>query len=228
MADNIVEVIVVVNSPKQDGTFDSASRAVNDMTKSNKHSFTVHDAKKRLGKGGAVKLGMKMAGGKYKLFMDADLSTPLHNIRSALSLAKQNKSDAVIGVRDLSTMHKTFLRKISSKASNSAIQILILPGFKDTQCGFKLFTDQASDIVFSKLTSTSWSFDMEALLIARQNKLNITELPIKDWSDPKQEGLSGDNQLKVMASELKELLRFRMLKSKGAYKSRSIQQKSSL
>ena len=71
-----------------------------------------------------------------------------------------------------------------------------------------MFTSKASDLVFSKLTSTSWSFDMEAILIARENKLKIKQFPVNDWSDPKEDGLAGDNQIKVMVSEFKELLRF--------------------
>jgi dolichyl-phosphate beta-glucosyltransferase len=170
-----------------------------------------------LGKGGAVKLGMQMAKGEYKLFMDTDLATPLIHIKKALSLMQDSKSDLVIGTRDLSSMHKTLLRRLSSQASNLAVQLLILPGFKDTQCGFKLFTSEAADLVFSKLTSTSWSFDMEALLIAKQNKLRIDKLPIKGWKDPKEQGLAGDNQIKVMADELKELFRVWRRGTKGTY-----------
>ena len=149
-----------------------------------------------------------MAQGKYKLFTDTDLATPPRHIKKALSLAKKESSDLLIGVRNLNSMHKTLIRKASSQLSNVAVQMLILPGFKDTQCGFKLFTAKSADLIFSKLTSTTWSFDMEAILIAKENKLKITQLPINDWSDPKDNGLAGDDQIKVMISELKELFRF--------------------
>lgn len=208
MADDTVEVLVIINSPASDGTLFKAEETVSSFKPSKNHKFIIHDAKKRLGKGGAVRLGMQMAEGKYKLFMDTDLATPLIYIKKSLSLIWENKSDLVIGTRDLSSMHKTLLRRLSSQASNLAVQLLILPGFKDTQCGFKLFTSDAADLVFSKLTSTSWSFDMEAILIARENKLKIKQFPVNDWSDPKEDGLTGDNQIKVMVSEFKELLRF--------------------
>lgn len=217
MSSETVEVLVVINSPASDGTLAKAEEAVSSFKPSKNHKFIIHDAKKRLGKGGAVKLGMQMAKGEYKLFMDTDLATPLIHIKKALSLMQDSKSDLVIGTRDLSSMHKTMLRRLSSQASNLAVQLLILPGFKDTQCGFKLFTSEAADLVFSKLTSTSWSFDMEAILIARQNKLKIEQLPINGWKDPKEQGLTGDSQIKVMLSELKELFRFWLRKIKNKY-----------
>ncbi len=218
MSSELVEILVIINSPTSDGTLSKAEEAVSSLKSSKNHKFIIHDAKKRLGKGGAVKLGMQMAKGEYRLFMDTDLATPLIHIKKALSLMQGSKSDLVIGTRDLSSMHKTLLRRLSSQASNLAVQLLILPGFKDTQCGFKLFASDAADLVFPKLTSTSWSFDMEALLIAKQNKLRIDRLPIKDWKDPKEQGLTGDSQIKVMISELKELFRFWLGKIKGAYK----------
>ena len=208
MSSELVEILVIINSPTSDGTLSKAEEAVSSLKSSKNHKFIIHDAKKRLGKGGAVKLGMQMAKGEYRLFMDTDLSTPLHHIKKALSLMQGSKSDLVIGTRDLSSMHKTLLRRLSSQASNLAVQLLILPGFKDTQCGFKLFASDAADLVFPKLTSTSWSFDMEALLIAKQNKLRIEKLPIKGWKDPKEQGLTGDSQM----------FRFWLGKIKGAYK----------
>ena len=217
MGSELVEVLVIINSPASDDTLAKAQEAVASFKPSKNHKFIIHDAKKRLGKGGAVKLGMRIAEGKFKLFMDTDLATPLIHIEKALSLMQENKSDLVIGTRDLSSMHKTLLRRLSSQASNLAVQLLILPGFKDTQCGFKLFTSEAADLVFSKLTSTSWSFDMEALLIAKQNKLKIAQLPIEGWKDPKEQGLTGDSQIKVMVSELNELFRFWRNKIRKVY-----------
>lgn len=217
MGSELVEILVIINSPASDGTLAKAKEAVVSFKPSKNHKFIIHDAQKRLGKGGAVKLGMNMAKGRYKLFMDTDLATPLIHIKKALSLMRENKSALVIGTRDLSSMHKTLLRRLSSQTSNLAVQLLILPGFKDTQCGFKMFTSKASDLVFSKLTSTSWSFDTEALLIARQNKLKIMQLPIEGWKDPKEQGLAGDNQIKVMADELKELFRVWRRGTKGTY-----------
>lgn len=172
MPDSIIEVIVVINSPASDGTLGVAQKSAKKLKLNKNHKFIIHDAKKRLGKGGAVKLGMQMAKGEYKLFMDTDLAIPLKYVKQGIHKIINQRTDVVIATRSLSSTSRSTIRLIMSSISSFAVRILILPGFKDTQCGFKLFTDQAADLVFSKLTSSSWSFDMEALLIARQNGLN--------------------------------------------------------
>lgn len=59
---------------------------------------------------------------------------------------------------------------------------------------------------------------MEALLIARQNGLNIIQMPIEGVDEPKENGLAGDTAWIVATQELKELLRFFINRLKGKYK----------
>ena len=69
-----VEVLVVAaDSP--DGTVDVA-RSKAGLFK----NFRVIEAGPRAGKGRDVRLAMMEAKGEYKLFMDADLATPLHHL----------------------------------------------------------------------------------------------------------------------------------------------------
>ena len=69
MSSELVEILVIINSPTSDGTLSKAEEAVSSLKSSKNHKFIIHDAKKRLGKGGAVKLGMQMAKGEYRLFI---------------------------------------------------------------------------------------------------------------------------------------------------------------
>lgn len=213
-----VEVLVIINSPASDGTLAKAEEAVASFKPSKNHKFIIHDAQKRLGKGGAVKLGMQMAKGKYKLFMDADLAIPLRYIKESIGRIINHEVNIVVGSRSLGSAKRSITRLAISSISNFAVRTLILPGFRDTQCGFKLFTSDAADLVFSKLTSTSWSFDMEALLIARQNNLKIDQLPVRGLDDPKENGLAGDIPWVVAIQEIKELIRFFINRLKGKYR----------
>ena len=61
---------------------------------------------------------------------------------------------------------------------NWLIQLLILPGLNDTQCGFKCFSREAAQDLFQRQTLPGWSFDIELLYIARQRGYTITEVPI--------------------------------------------------
>lgn len=159
----------------------------------------------RLGKGRTVARGMEAAKGRYKIFTDADLATPAHHIPEMLELLEAD-NEMVIGVRNLKVMHDTALRRISSKLSNAVIQFLAAPGIKDTQCGFKGFSAEAADRIFSQQRIAGWGFDIELIAMARKFKYRVGILPIDDWSDPKgDQGLVGDSQLGAMIKTFREL-----------------------
>ena len=60
------------------------------------------------------------------------------------------------------------------------VKCLALPGFEDTQCGFKCFRAEAADDLFQVQLFDGMSFDVEVLYIARQRGYRIVEVPI-DW-----------------------------------------------
>ena len=170
-----VEVLVVAaDSP--DGTVDVA-RSKADMFK----NFRVIEAGPRAGKGRDVSLAMLEAKGEYKLFMDADLATPLHHLNMVFRLMEE-KADVVIGVRNLHSSH-TGLRKIISMAGNLLVRFVLGVNIKDTQCGFKAFRGPVADDLFGVQTINGWGFDMELLAVARQRGYNIRTIPIHDWKD---------------------------------------------
>lgn len=195
-----VEVLVVVaNSPD-----DTA-----DIARGKSASFSnlrVIDAGERVGKGRDTRLGMMEATGRYKLFMDADLATPLHHILEVKTLMDAN-AEIGIAVRDLWRIHHGLLRKLISKSSNIAAQILVTPGVKDTQCGFKVFRADVAHELFTRQTMLAWSFDAEILAIARKLGFRISYIPCPDWRDPKSAdmGLSGDSPLKAAFRSLIDL-----------------------
>ena len=54
----------------------------------------------------------------------------------------------------------------------------MLPGLHDTQCGFKLFTAAAARAAFSAARLDGFSFDVEALFVARRRGFRIAEVPV--------------------------------------------------
>ncbi|HAY83604.1 MAG TPA: glycosyl transferase, partial [Chloroflexi bacterium] len=56
-------------------------------------------------------------------------------------------------------------RHLGGRLINYVIQLLALPGLQDTQCGFKLFTAEAAEDLFSVQTLMGWSFDIELLFV---------------------------------------------------------------
>ncbi len=195
-----VEVIVVVaDSP--DGT----ARIAESRAKLFRHFRVIH-AGPRAGKGRDVRLGIFEARGRYRVFMDADLATPLEHLDDVKHLMDTGAAVG-IAVRNLIQIHKGFLRKFMSSFGNLVAQIVLLPGIKDTQCGFKVFEATAAEDIFSRQTMLGWSFDAEILKIARLRGYHIETFETPDWHDPKAEGMGlvGDSPLGAAIRTFRDL-----------------------
>lgn len=205
--DDVEVLVVAADSP--DGTVEVA-RSKADLFK----NFRVIEAGPRAGKGRDVRLAMLEAKGEYKLFMDADLATPLHHLNTVFRLMHE-KADVIIGVRDLHSSH-TGLRKFISMAGNLLVRLVLGVNIKDTQCGFKAFRGPVADDLFGVQTINGWGFDMELLAVAQQRGYNIRTIPIHDWQDV--EGGTFDNTaIRGAISTLKDLLVIRWDLFTGRY-----------
>ena len=137
------------------------------------------------GKGNAVRVGMLQAAGDRVLFMDADLATPPEETAKVMTHLDDG-ADVVIGSRPLKEsqleVRQPLHREVFGRISNKIVQIVGVRGIKDTQCGFKLFTQSACKEIFKRCKMNGFSFDMEVLMIARDLGLRIDEVPIR-WAD---------------------------------------------
>ena len=67
---------------------------------------------------------------------------------------------------------------------NRLVQLLVLPGLHDTQCGFKVFTAEAAVACFEPLRTHGFGFDAEVLVRARRHGWEIAEVPVR-WEPPR-------------------------------------------
>jgi dolichyl-phosphate beta-glucosyltransferase len=142
------------------------------------------------GKSAAVTAGVLNATGQYILFTDFDQSTPIKFALPFLN-AHKNGADIVIGVRGGSSSYKSdsLMSKIRSKIFLILVQTIAIPGIKDSQCGFKSFTNDSARKIFSSLKVCKQNkvsggymgaFDVEVLFLARKYGYNISQQPV-DW-----------------------------------------------
>lgn len=133
------------------------------------------------GKGHAVRTGMLAATGARRLLTDADLSTPIEDLR-LLEEALDRGFDVAIGSRALQSskveIRQSALREGLGRLFNLAVRLLLLRDLKDTQCGFKLFTAEAARRVFAVTRLEGFSFDVEALVAARRLGYRIAEVGV--------------------------------------------------
>ena len=205
-----VEVIVVSDG---DSTSGEAAETKKHLFK---HLNVIYPGR-RLGKGGGVRRGILAAKGRYRLFMDADLATPLRHLDDVKRLMDEG-APVIIAVRNLWRIHKTFSRKLVSKVANLVVQVVVLPGIRDSQCGFKAFSAEAAESIFRRQRMTSWSFDVEILAIAKSLGYKIYYFNAPDWHDPKADtgGLSGESALKIAVKQATDPLKVRWNLWRGA------------
>lgn len=172
--------IIVVENGSTDGTY----QIVNEMQAEICCLTVLHE--NRRGKGWAVRQGMFQAKGDYRFICDADLSMPIEEVANFMPPAELSAPIA-IGSREAPgsvRYHEPEYRHVTGRVFNWLVRLLVLPGLNDTQCGFKLFREDAANEIFPRLTIFGWTFDVEALFIARKFGYKIVEVPIHWYHHP--------------------------------------------
>lgn len=140
---------------------------------------------KNRGKGEAVRTGALNARGDRVLFCDADGSTPIEELKK-LQEALQDGVDLAFGSRAViseSTKVKALLhRKLIGRTFNLLVNSLLIPGVKDTQCGFKMFKADAAKFLFKRQVLSGFAFDVEILALAHKSGMTIREIPV-NWQN---------------------------------------------
>ncbi|MDD5643855.1 MAG: glycosyltransferase family 2 protein [bacterium] len=170
------EIIVV-----DDGSKDRSAQAVNKLANENKRVILLKNGANR-GKGFSVKRGMLQATGDIRLFVDADMSTPIETLTGMIEFINKGY-DVVAGSRRAGgaviEIRQNFLRENMGRVFNLLVRLIVLRGFKDTQCGFKLFTKKAAENIFKLQKFDNFVFDVEILYIAKKLGFKIMEAPVR-------------------------------------------------
>jgi dolichyl-phosphate beta-glucosyltransferase len=180
--------LLVVDDGSDDDTFSSAHLFASD------HPEVTVISIPHAGKAAAVRAGMRQASGSYLLFSDADLATPLTYIEEFVVRA-QLGADVVIASREGATAERIgepHYRHFMGRVFNRMVQLLLLPGIEDTQCGFKLFTRSSAKLILDRtllytdmVTEVTGArvtaFDVEMLVIARRLGMKIDVVQV-EWT----------------------------------------------
>jgi dolichyl-phosphate beta-glucosyltransferase len=167
------------------------------------------------GKGFSVRRGMLAATGRYALFCDADLSTPIDEVENLIR-AIDAGADVAIGSRALPRsdvrVHQPWWRETMGRTFNWFVQALV-PGIADSQCGFKCFRVEAAHRIFERQRLDRFAFDVEVLCVARLLGYRISEVPVVWINHP----LSKVDPIRDSTRMLLDLLRIRWNIAKGVY-----------
>ncbi len=176
-----VELIVV-----DDGSVDGTSAVVQELGAGCGFVVLLQSARNR-GKGASVRRGVLAARGDHVLFTDADLSAPIEEaakLRDALAGAEVAIGSRRIGGADVQ-VRQPALRGLAGRLFSRVVAVVLLPGIRDTQCGFKAFRRAAAQEVFARQRLDGFGFDVEILWLARRLGYRIAEVPIVWRDDPR-------------------------------------------
>lgn len=169
------------------------------------------------GKGAAVRLGMLEARGQIRVMCDADGSMPPDQLPRLLAPIIACKAEISIGSRYAegakTDVKQPFYRVLWSRLANRVIQRSLVPGVRDTQCGFKAFTAAAARDLFRLGRIDGWAFDLEILALARRRAYTIAEVGV-EWAD---DGRSRVNPVRDMVNVVREALTIRKNLRRGVY-----------
>ncbi len=199
--------IVVVDDGSPDNTADVAEAA----------GATVLRQPQNRGKGAAVRAGVMAARGRFVVFTDADLAYPPAMVLPILE-ELEDGWDVVVGSRrheETTTLVRArLIRELGGRAVNWLTHLVLLGHFRDTQCGIKGFRGDIGRAIFERTTIDGFAFDVEIFLIAEQDSLSLTEVPVKVENRQ-------DSSVRLIADTaklFKDLVRIRRAAGRGAYR----------
>ncbi len=199
-----------------DGSRD-ASRAILEAFRAREPRLRVVALAQNGGKGGAVRRGVLEARGRQVLFMDADLSVPLEEVRPLLEALREH--DVALGSRRAPgariTRHQPWLRETLGRCFTALARALLAArGIHDFTCGFKAFRAEAAERIFRRVTQRGWAFDAEVVVIARELGLRIAQVPVA-W---RHEDGSKVRVGSAVLRSLREVARIRSNQVRGLYR----------
>lgn len=206
------EVIVVEN-----GSTDRTLEVANEISKRYDFMRVIQSPK---GKGAAVRTGMLAAQGSYRFMCDADLSMPIDQLPRFFPPMGPDAA-VVIGSREAAgamRYNEPSNRHWGGRMVNLVIRLLALPGLRDTQCGFKCFSAQAAEDLFTVQTVMGWSFDIEVLFVARKRGYKMAELGIPWYYSTQSHVNPVKDALKMMA----DIVKIRLNAWRGVYAKKEI------
>lgn len=164
--------IIIVDDGSTDGT--------SELTRAHASRARLIQHDRNRGKGAAVRTGMLAARGDWRLLTDADLSTPIDELERFWT--ERHRAEVLIGSRRVAgarvERRQAWLKVWLGQLGNLLIQGLVVPGLKDTQCGFKLFSAGCQRL-FELQRLDRFGYDFELLFLARRQSFPILELPVR-------------------------------------------------
>ncbi len=167
-----------------DGSIDDTGVLLEKFYTENASSVAIVTYTKNMGKGYAIREGLKKVGEGCKVvaFTDVEIPYGVEALHSGFRvLEERDELSFVYGTRTAAektqSQYSTY-RKIGTRLFRLLLSRK-LRNISDTQSGLKVFKKKAAEKIFPLIKTNRWVFDLEIFLIAEEYKMNYQELPVQ-------------------------------------------------
>ncbi len=172
--------IIFVN----DGSIDETGALLEKFYTENTSSVAIVTYTKNMGKGYAIREGLKKVQGECTVvaFTDVEIPYGVEALQSGFCvLEERDELSFVYGTR--TAAEKTKSQYSAYRKIGTRLFRLLLPrklrNISDTQSGLKVFKRKAAEIIFPLVKTNRWVFDLEIFLIGEEHEMNYQELPVQ-------------------------------------------------
>lgn len=140
-----------------------------------------------LGRGGAVKEGLKKTRYRHMGFMDIDCEISENNLPQFMA-AVFSGIDLVIARRSFAIYlsPRYLIRRMVTLSYRLISGVLVPHKTFDTSAGMKFFSKKSAQLILVKSQFNNWFWDTEICILCERENLRIQEIPVSyDWNAKK-------------------------------------------
>ncbi len=166
--------IIIAN----DGSVDGTRQAIDSSRWASDPRIRIHHSPINVGKGGAVRIGLKYASGDVILIQDADLELDPQEYGGLLAPILAGRTDVVYGSRFLSpTAHIPFRARFGNRLLTWLTNVLFRARLTDMETAYKVFRREA--LVGVRLRCVGFDFEPELTAKLLRAGRTIVEVPVR-------------------------------------------------
>lgn len=205
-----------------DGSRDDTLQVLREIQAQQPARIKIVDYRDNQGKAEAVRRGflhiLEQGGYGALAFADADLATPLAEMRRLIRILESEPEVAIVMGSRIERMGGTIERKLyrhfTGRIFAAVISLLFRLNAYDTQCGAKVFRKDIARTVFEEPFLSKWLFDVEILLRVRNMRDDydriISEVPLDVWLEQGNSKIRFAHLLKMPSQLLKIYSKYRL------------------